>query len=650
MIIIQNNVIPPSFQSETYFDGCSITIPSFTSSGNIHSFTHTGMGNSSRGAFPILDVDGEAKHFMSFRIPSCRIEEEISEEEEILNRDEENEEEAEEEQTPKEESIIFVRCSNQGDNLFFLQSITTDSFLFICCRWMKIRLSVVDILQSPTQGDEISIKLKVYNWDYIVDDIKGFIQSDDLILDIVNPGITANSNHPIEEGRYIRVGNEIRYKSTIPPQTIKLANQGTLLQIKNCNNLTFSGIHFRNNGISDVTSYSFLQADYCSIGCVEIDGSNNITFDNCEFSSIMGYCAIVGKESSCTNIKFINCRVHDTFGGGFLFKNCEAGEVQNCLIKHYGLIMSGSVGIILGSDAHGCLITKNTIHDGCYTGISVGWTWGYNDNCCKNNIISYNHIHHCMKQIHDDGGGIYTLGMSEGTIIEKNVIHDIISRCGISAPAIYLDEGSSFIKCRNNVCYGCDMGVQLHYGYANEICNNIFAYCSSHVFRFGVPENLTPLDENLGFYAHNNLIYIDSGVLMEALREKCAYLFSHNLLDIEMSGQLLSTKYDWIRFRKFIVGSLGMVFGSSAPLRLTMFGLETTQNPLPSNSINFFPIFSDSKGFHRIDILDTPGLYGISASMKSLYDSDQSNYANFEQQRLSVTTNIQHYSSTYFNN
>jgi hypothetical protein len=633
------NVADNQTYENLVIDGCSITIPSSSINivNGVYEITYSDSDLLVPGAFPVLDVDGEAKMFMSRRIETCSLEESsISE-------------------GQTEQPVIILTCNYLEEYDMFFNEIATGSVLFFYERWLTIRLSVARVVGITTSHgydniEMLSVTLVVDNWADIHENQRGYMTSHEMMLDIVNPSVTSAN---LDEDNYIYHNNKFYYKPSAnsAPQSFKIAKQETLLTINGHRNITFRNIHFRNNGIKSITNLSDNQAAYDNIGCINISGSENITFDNCEFSSIMGYCAIVGKDSSCTNIKFINCRVHDTFGGGFLFKNCEAGEVQNCLIKNYGLVMSESVGIILGRYAHDCLITKNTIHDGYYSGISIGWIWGYDSNHnCKNNTISYNHIHHCMKQIHDDGGGIYTLGMSEGTIIEKNVIHDIISRCGISAPAIYLDEGSSFIKCRNNVCYGCDMGFQLHYGYANEICNNIFAYCSSHVFRFGVPENLTPLDENLGFYAHNNLIYIDSGVLMEALREKCAYLFSHNLLDIELNGQVLSSRYDWIRIRKFFVGSLGIIFGSSAPLRLTMFGLETTQNPLPSKSINFFPIYSDSKGFHRIDILDTPGLYGISASMKSLYDSDQSNYANFEQQRILVTTNIQHYSSTYFDN
>jgi hypothetical protein len=48
-----------------------------------------------------------------------------------------------------------------------------------------------------------------------------------------------------------------------------------------------------------------------------------------------------------------------------------------------------------------------------------------------------------MSILHD-GGGIYTLGAQPGTIVERNYVRK-------TEKAIYTDEGSAFIICRQNV-------------------------------------------------------------------------------------------------------------------------------------------------------------------------------------------------------
>ena len=123
-------------------------------------------------------------------------------------------------------------------------------------------------------------------------------------------------------------------------------------------------------------------------------------------------------------------------------------------------------------------ITNNTICDGYYTGISLGWTWGYAKSHSYGNYVANNHIHHLMQCVLSDGAGIYTLGIQDNTVIENNYIHDIISRAFSAAGSslLYFDEGTSNVIARNNVCFGSHSGFHEHYGKNNLVENNIFAY------------------------------------------------------------------------------------------------------------------------------------------------------------------------------
>jgi len=115
-------------------------------------------------------------------------------------------------------------------------------------------------------------------------------------------------------------------------------------------------------------------------------------------------------------------------------------------------------------------IVHNWIPDAPYSGMNVGWGWcdfdgsdvakhpkwgngqrpavlpGKPTTVAKNNLIQANRVENTMSILHD-GGGIYTLGLMPGTVIERNYVRR-------TEQAIYTDEGSAQILCRENVIEG----------------------------------------------------------------------------------------------------------------------------------------------------------------------------------------------------
>lgn len=128
--------------------------------------------------------------------------------------------------------------------------------------------------------------------------------------------------------------------------------------------------------------------------------------------------------------------------------------IWNNYIKKVGQDYTNGGGV-LANNVSGLIVEHNLLYDMPYSAIQVcNQPGGLHSIGCKANRICYNHIHHVV-QLHDDGGGIYTLGgVQKGTVIAENFLHDISSgEWAGSYPVsmIYLDNQTSQIMVRDNV-------------------------------------------------------------------------------------------------------------------------------------------------------------------------------------------------------
>jgi len=315
-----------------------------------------------------------------------------------------------------------------------------------------------------------------------------------------------------------RQGDDLRSAEVIAPVAPAFIHfQGEPTERRYVEHVGFEGIAFMYTNWQLPPGNSNDRQGSASVpAAITMTGARHCRFARCRIRNIGTFAVEIGK--GCRSNTFAHNTVTHLAAGGFRINGGTEKDhplertgdnvISDNVLHHYGMDYPSAVGVLLmHTDKN--RVVHNDIHHGWYTGVSIGWNWGYQRSVSRDNVVAFNHIHHIGQGLLSDMGAIYTLGISPGTVLRNNLIHDVEAN-HYGGWGIYNDEGSSHILIENNIVYNTKFaGYNIHFCKEVTVRNNIFA--------FGRLQQLSRsrVEPHKSVFVENNIVYWRQGKLLD---------------------------------------------------------------------------------------------------------------------------------------
>ena len=220
----------------------------------------------------------------------------------------------------------------------------------------------------------------------------------------------------------------------------------------------------------------FTVGEYTNPGIVNVKFAKDCMFKNCEFSLSGG--AGLNYSDAVQDSPVTGNYIHDTYSSGIFMGEVNessfysapsrkeeynsGNHITNNYICDVGTVYEGACGLFVGY-VQNTKIEHNEFTRMPYSAISVGWGWAQwvtnsayaNDTqgtITRNVDINRNYIHDIGTGTMVDGGGIYMLGATGGSLSDMNECKEnYIKDLGKLGAALYPDEGSTYWDFESNV-------------------------------------------------------------------------------------------------------------------------------------------------------------------------------------------------------
>jgi len=273
---------------------------------------------------------------------------------------------------------------------------------------------------------------------------------------------------------------------------------------------------------------------------IVVKGARNVVFEDCTFRDLGGYAIdvtdgsrdVAVRRSRLLRLGAGAVRADGARANGDPRRMTRGVTVEDCEIGPYGLDWASAVGVLV-KNAAGCRIAHNRIHDGFYTAVSLGWSWGYGDSVARDNVVEWNVIEDIGKGLLNDMGGIYTLGLSPGSVIRGNVIRHV-KRWSYGGHGLYQDEGSQGLLIEKNLVVDTPEPIGIHYAREITYRNNVIAFHTTSWYMAWCGFH----ERHVTAYFYDNIFYFDHGIpLGGGLTNPTAYPFPENPRALQLGAK-----------------------------------------------------------------------------------------------------------------